>query len=121
MREAFSESPLKITCDNMIVRWDHTAVHPDIIWNDDEETMTVFAATTEDIQDGYPFEVLVANYEQIQYIEAYITPKDAMEWLEENKSSMTDENYKRTLKYISQSISKRGYTGTVPMRNVLEK
>ena len=121
MREAFSTSPLKITCDNMIVRWDNTNTYPNIIWNDDEETMTVFAATTEDIQDGYPFEILVTNYEHIQYIEAYIAPKDAMAWLEENKSSMTDENYEKTLKHISQAISKRGYTGTVPMRNVLEK
>lgn len=121
MREAFSTSPIKITCDNMIVRWDHTGTYPDLIWDDDAETLTAFSATTEDIQEGFPFEVFVTGYDHIQYMEAYVDPKTAITWLEQNKGSMGDENYNRALKQVQQQIGKRGYTGTVPMRNVLKK
>lgn len=118
MREAFSTSPIKITCDNMIVRWDHTGVYPDIIWDDDNETITVFSATTEDIQDGYPFEIFTASYEQIQYMEAYVTPKTAIEWLEQNKGTIGDKNYDLAMTQVKQQVGKRGYNGTVAMKNI---
>ena len=54
-------------------------------------------------------------------MEAYVDPKTAITWLEQNKGSMGDENYNRALKQVQQQIGKRGYTGTVPMRNVLKK
>lgn len=121
MREAFSTSPIKVTCDNMVVRWDHTGTYPDLIWDDDAETMTAFSATTEDIQDGYPFEVFITSYEHIQYMEAYATPKTAIEWLEEYKTILGDENYNKAMKQVKQQIGKRGYNGTLPMQNILQK
>ena len=104
--------------DNMVIKWDNTSNYPDLIWDDDAETVTAFLPTTEDIQEGYPFEVFVAAYEQIQYIEAYITPKDAIEWLQENKDLMGQENYDKAMKVVSQQIGNRGYTGTLEMRNI---
>lgn len=121
MREAFSTSPIKITCDNMIVRWDNTGKYPNIIWDDDNEVLTAFMPTTEDIQEGFPFEIFTTEYEHIQYMEAYVTPKVAMEWLIQNKATMGDENYNLAIEQVKQQIGKRGYTGTVPMKNVLQK
>ena len=118
MREAFSTSPIKVTFDNMVVRWDHTQNYPDMIWDDDNETVMVFSASTEDIQDGYPFEVFMSTYEHIQFMEAYVDPKTAIEWLEENKGTMGDKNYELAIKQVKQQIGKRGYTGTVPMKHL---
>lgn len=97
----------------MIIRWDHTALYPGIIWDDDNERMISFLPTTEDIQDAYPFEILITEYEHIQYIEAYVTPKEAMEWLTENKSALGEEDYNKGLDVVRQQITKRAYTGTI--------
>lgn len=121
MREAFSTSPIKVTCDNMVVRWDHTGTYPDLIWDDDAEVMYAFSATTEDIQEGYPFEVFMTSYEHIQYMEAYTTPKTAIEWLEENKAIMGDKNYEKAMNQVKLQVGKRGYNGTLPMKNILQK
>lgn len=121
MREAFSTSPIKVTCDNMVVRWDHTGTYPDLIWDDDAEVMYAFSAATEDIQEGYPFEVFMTSYEQIQYMEAYTTPKTAIEWLEENKATMGDKNYEKAMNQVKLQVGKRGYNGTLPMKNILQK
>ena len=120
MREAFSTNPIKITCDNMIVRWDNTGTYPNIIWDDENEILTAFLPTTEDIQDGYPFEIFTTEYEHIQYMEAYVDPKTATEWVEKNKNNMGEENYNKAMDMIKCQIGKRGYTGTVPMRNIFK-
>lgn len=120
MREDFSTSPLKITCDNMIIIWDNSPNYPKVIWDDDNEELTILRSSTEDIQQGYPFEILKTAYEHIQYIEAYVSPQNATQWLLDNKDVIGEEEYDRCMKLISQTISKRSYTGTVEMRNILK-
>lgn len=120
MREDFSTSPLKITCDNMIIVWDNSPNYPKVIWDDDNEELTILRSSTEDIQQGYPFEILKTTYDHIQYIEAYVSPQTATQWLLDNKDAIGEEEYDRCMKLISQTISKRSYTGTVEMRNILK-
>lgn len=117
MREAFSKSPIKITCDNMIIIWDNSQNYPNVIWDDDNQVLTAFRVNTEDIQQGYPFEILRTEYGHIQYMEALVTPKDAVEFLKQNKDQMGD-SYQLALDMVSKTISQRGYTGTLPMANV---
>ena len=55
----------------MVVRWDHTGTYPDLIWDDDAEVMYAFSATTEDIQEGYPFEVFMTSILSLNKILSY--------------------------------------------------
>lgn len=122
-RETSGTNPLKITCDNMIIVWDnvHGNPTPIIIWDDDNETLISIRPNTEEFQDVYPFEILLFNYEQIQYMESYMRPKDTMEWIEKEHSSraLTKEQYEEAIKMYSEAISKRSYTGTTNPRNFL--
>lgn len=117
MREDFSKSPIKITCDNMIIIWDNSRNYPNVIWDDENEVLIAFRVNTEDIQQGYPFEILVTEYEHIQYMEALVAPKDAVDFLNKNKDKMGD-SYQLALDMVSKTISQRGYTGTIAMANV---
>lgn len=119
MREAFSTSVLKITCDNMIILYDNTGLYPNIVWNDDNEILMALRANTETNQDSRPFEVFCTTYEHIQYIEALVNPATAVEWVNEN---ITDGDQKKLANdLIKKTISQRGYTGTTAMRNVYNK
>lgn len=105
----------------MIIRWDNTGKYPNLIWDDDSELLVAFSATTEDIQEGFPFEIFVTEYQHIQYMEAYLTPKNAIQWLIDNKDTIGEDSYNKALEQVQLQIGKRGYTGTVPMRNILKK
>lgn len=119
MREAFSTSPLKITCDNMIILYDQTGLYPNLIWNDDSETVMAFRANTESNQNSRPFEIFCTTYEHIQYIEALTNPSVATEWVTKN---ITDENQKElAMNLIKTTVSKRSYTGTTAMKNLYNK
>lgn len=119
MREAFSTSPLKITCDNMIVLYDQTGLYPNLIWNDGDETLMAFRANTESNQDSRPFEIFCTTYENIQYIEALTNPSVAVEWVNAN---ITDEDQKKlAMELIKNTIAHRSYTGTTAMKNVYNK
>lgn len=116
MREAFSTSPLKITCDNMIILYDQTKISPNLIWDDDNETVMAFRINTGENQNSCPFEIFMTEYEHIQYIEALTTPAVAKEWVDQN---VTDATQKELVEKVFQdTIGKRSYTGTTPMRNV---
>ena len=118
-RKDFGDNPIKVTCDNMITFWDNTAKNPKVIWDDAKETVTIFRETTEDIQEGYPLSVLVCDYDEIQYIEGFFDPKNAMEWLENNGSKFRDDSDREKAKELcTRSIVNRGYTGTRPMSNI---
>ena len=119
MREDFSTSPLKITCDNMIILYDHMGFYPDLIWNDGSETVMAFRANTSQNQDSRPFEIFCTNYDHIQYIEALTNPEVAKQWVEENITDETQKELANNL--IKQAIGKRSYTGTTSMKNVYNK
>lgn len=119
MREDFSTSPLKITCDNMIVLYDHMGFYPDLIWDDGSETVMAFRINTGQNQESRPFEIFCTNYEHIQYIEALTNPAVAKQWVTEN---ITDEEQKKLAnELIQKAIGKRSYTGTTSMKNVYNK
>lgn len=116
MRETFSTSILKITCDNMIILYDNTGVTPNLIWDDGAETVMALRANMESTQQTHPVEVFIANYEQIQYIEAFINPSNAKTWIDEN---ITDEGQKKLAdKLFQEAVGKRSYTGTTAMKNI---
>ena len=119
MREDFSTSPLKITCDNMIVLYDNSGLYPNLIWDDDKETVTAFRINTSDNQQTRPFEIFCTNYEHIQYIEAWVNPTTAKTWVDAN---ITDEEQKKLADdSIRLAIQKRSYTGTTEMKNIYHK
>ena len=119
MREDFSTSPLKITCDKMIILYDHMGFYPDLIWDDGSETVMAFRISTSQNQDSRPFEIFCTNYEHIQYIEALTNPEVAKQWVEENITDETQKELANNL--IKQAIGKRSYTGTTSMKNVYNK
>lgn len=119
MREAFSTSPLKITCDNMIILYDQTKISPNLIWDDDNETVMAFRINTGENQNSCPFEIFMTEYEHIQYIEALTTPAVAKEWVDQHVTDATQ--IALVEKVFQDSIGKRSYTGTTPMRNVYNK
>lgn len=100
----------------MIILYDRTGVAPDIIWNDDDETLMCFRVNTEDNQGPRPIEVFTTEYEHIQYIEALITPSVAKTWIESN---ITDEAQKVLAnKVLAVATGNRSYTGTTSMKNL---
>lgn len=116
MRETFSTSILKVTCDNMIILYDNTGIHPNLIWDDGAETVTALRINTETSQQTHPIEVFATNYEHIQYIEAFINPANAKEWIDAN---ITDGEQKKLAEKLFQTaVSKRSYTGTTAMKNI---
>ena len=119
MRTTFSTSPLKITCDNMIILYDNTGIYPNLIWDDGAETVMAFRINTGENQNTHPFEIFCTTYDHIQYIEALTIPADAKNWIDQN---ITDETQKElTEKLFQTAIGKRSYTGTTPMKNVYDK
>lgn len=119
MREAFLTSPLKITCDNMIILYDKTGIYPNLIWDDDKEILMAFRANTEQNQDSRPFEIFCTTYEHVQYIEALANPSIATEWVTKN---ITDPDQKDlAMNLIKTTVSRRSYTGTTAMKNIYNK
>ena len=100
----------------MIILYDNTGVTPNLIWDDGAETVMALRANMEPTQQTHPVEVFIANYEQIQYIEAFINPTNAKAWIDEN---ITDEGQKKLAdKLFQEAVGKRSYTGTTAMKNI---
>ena len=103
----------------MIVLYDNSGLYPNLIWDDDTETVTAFRINTSDNQQTRPFEIFCTNYEHIQHIEAWVNPITAKTWVDAN---ITDEEQKKLADdSIKLAIQKRSYTGTTEMRNIYHK
>lgn len=103
----------------MIILYDHMKSYPNLIWDDDNDTVMAFRINTGENQSSYPFEIFVTDYEHIQYIEALTTPAVAKEWVDQHVTDATQTALVE--KVFQDSIGKRSYTGTTPMRNLYNK
>lgn len=115
--EDFSQNPIKLICDNMIIVWDKVPGNPGIIWDDEKEVCYWLYENSGnsgsgDVQDAYPFVVKVIPYEMIQYIDILMPPTDAFSYINKYKDSMsgTEDQLK---KLYSTAVGKRSYTGTI--------
>lgn len=123
--EDFSQNPIQLICDNMIIVWDNVPGNPGVIWDDEKECCYWFQpnngnSRSGDVQDAYPFKVKVIPYEMIQYIDILLSPTDAFSYINKYKSEMsgTDEQLN---KLYADTIGHRNYTGTIseyPHRDV---
>lgn len=116
-REDFGTNPIKITCDNMIIVWDNSPNQPGVIWDDANERLIAIRQNTEDIQAGYPAEVLMCNYEMIQYIEGFLRPADAFAFIEKAKFK-TPEDKELAKQMVATNIQRAGLNATRPMSNI---
>lgn len=115
--EAFSQNPIQLICDNMIIVWDNVPGNPGVIWDDDNECcywLHPNAANNRsgDVQDAYPFKVKVVPYDMIQYIDILLPPTDAHEYIKEHKDEMTGTE-EQLNKMYADAIGHRSYTGTI--------
>ena len=86
----------------MIILWDNVLTTPNLIWDDSTEELTGFRLATDDIQKGYPFSVIKTTYEHIQYMEVFLPPKDATDWVANN---LTDTISKSTAMSLIGQVS----------------
>lgn len=112
MRTVFSDLPIQVTCDNLIVVVDNS-LQQIVQWDDDNEVLTVLKINTVNpgIQDTYPFELLCTNYDHIQYMELLLPQNKAMEWVNNNKAmlekeTLNDENYYEIAKEFISKYNK---------------
>ncbi len=86
---------IKVRCDNEHFYYDNadTQYNAPIIWDWGGECFTVFKVNTDNImnQETSPMSITVIDFDQIQDIEAYVSPADALEFI---KESYTDEKEK---------------------------
>ena len=113
----FSNNPIKLICDNMILVWDNIPNNPGIIWDDDNECVKWLypnSGNTEsgELQDHYPFRVMIIPYEMIQYVDILLSPTDTHKFIKEHKDAMVgDEDELNTM--YKNVIGKKNYTGTI--------
>lgn len=115
--EDFSQNPIKLICDNMILVWDNVPGNPGVIWDDANECCYWLYENSGnygsgDVQDAYPFVVKVIPYEMIQYIDILMTPKDGYEYIQKYKDSMVGSENDLNKLYAT-AVGKRSYTGTI--------
>lgn len=117
--EAFSQNPIQLICDNMILVWDRVPGNPGIIWDDDNECCYSIFPNADGsssgggaVQDSYPFITRVIPYEMIQYIDVLMPPTDAFNYIKANKDKMSGSD-KDIGKMYSDAIGRRSYTGTI--------
>lgn len=110
-REDFSDNPIRVICDNMIIVLDKADENSVVIWDDDNERLISFRPSWDNnvtaIQQEYPFSVIYTDYELIQYMEMYVKPKEAVEWANQYKGQLGDD-YDKVMDIMKRI---RGYQG----------
>lgn len=101
----------------MIIVWDNAANTPGVIWDDANERLIAVRQNTEDIQAGYPMEVLMCDYEMIQYMEGFLKPADAFAYIE-TANFKSDEDKELAKSMVATNIHRAGLNGTRPMSNI---
>lgn len=115
VREVFPGSPIKVTFDNMIIVYDRAVPESVVIWNDDEERFVAIRPNTDENQNPYPFEILFTEYEHIQFMEAYATPMQMLEWAVKMKDEgvLTADQYEQVMEQYKRAVARRQYTGSI--------
>ena len=94
----------------MLIYYDKTPGGVDIIWNDDEGYFTsIRPESNATYSETKVLEVTHVDYEMIQYIEAHLDTKSAMDFALSVKDSMTEEQYEKLTKIIATSQNQLRY------------
>lgn len=89
--------PIIVTCDNQHIFYENVEDSIPLIWDDSAQTLT--AITVNNI-DQYspskrPMSIEITEYEHIQFIQVLLTTKEALELLNQYKSSFGDDADKK--------------------------
>lgn len=84
----------------MIVFWDNSPGTV-VLWDDANEQITVIRPSNEDHQGQYPMEILVTEYEHIQFIEGMMSPQDAAKFI---NSEIPDADLKKKALEIYRTV-----------------
>ena len=115
--EDFSQNPIKLICDNMILVWDNVPDNPGLIWDDANECVkwlypNTGNSTSGGLQDPYPFKLMIIPYDMIQYIDVFLSPTDAHKYIQANKNAMVGSEDELRQLYVD-TMGNRSYTGTI--------
>lgn len=99
--------PLEIICDNMIRFYDNIddKSHVNLIWDDDNEILSEIRL----VGDQYnlaigPVMVASVQYSEIQFINQYLDKKSAIEYLQEHKDQIGEDEYNKGIKLMARAI-----------------
>lgn len=113
----FSNNPIKLICDNMIIVWDNVPDNPGLIWDDANECVIWLYPNSGNtdagqVSDSYPFRLMYIPYEMIQYIDVLMSPTDAHKFIQNNKDEMlgNEDQINRMYKNV---MGNRSYTGSI--------
>lgn len=104
-REKFKDQPIVIICDNEHNFFDNCSDMVPPIWDDASERVMYI----QNNQDGgrmrteMPLTVSITNYDHIQIIKALVTKEEAVKFMVENKSKLSEDKFKYGMKMISGS------------------
>ena len=98
VEEDYKDFAIMITCDNEHKYFYNTKGQPSVIFNWDEDTMTILE-TREEVNDqnGHPFEITVVALEEIQFITAYVDTATVIDFI---NNKYTNEDHKEVAKKI---------------------
>jgi len=104
--EIGEDKAMHITCDNEHHFYDNVQGSTPIIWDDENERLISIIPNTEQYgQEKLPIKVVYTSYEHIQFIEAIIPMKDAINVLNTFKDKMTEDEYKYCLGMFSTAAN----------------
>ena len=76
----------------MIIIWDRVENGSAVKWDDDNEQLIVVRPAMDPAPGQYPIEILMTDYELIQYMEVYTNSAEAMKFI---KQEFTDEELQK--------------------------
>lgn len=89
----------------MIIIWDRVPNGSVVKWDDGKEQLIVVRPAMDPVPGQYPIEILITEYEHIQFIEVYANPGEAIAFVNEEFS---DANLKeKAQNLIADAIRNR--------------
>lgn len=108
LRDRYKEKglPIEIICDNMIRYFDNTNNRNSIklMWDDEREILTEFRMNGENTnQKIHPIRLSSVQYSEIQYIDVFLDPETAVEYLKEIKDVIGQDDYDKGLELLKNA------------------
>lgn len=99
--------PIIVTCDNQHIFYENVEDSIPLIWDDEAQTLTAITVNTIDqyAPSERPMSIEITEYEHIQFIQVLLTTKEAIELINQYKSSF-GENADKKYEYAIYMISK---------------
>ena len=101
--------PIIITCDNQHMFYENVEDSIPLIWDDSAQTLTAITVNTTDqySPSKVPMSIEITEYEHIQFMQVLLTTKEALEILEQYKSSFgAGEEAQKKYEYAVYVISR---------------